>query len=217
VVGVVGDVHDTALDVPAEPVIYKPMLDAADGRGLTVNVRAMTVTVRTTQNPLSLVPQVRSLVESLDPDLPLADVQPLASLVGRSHGRMSFTVVILALGAAAALVLGAVGIYGVIAYGVSQRTGEIGLRQALGADRGRVLGLVLGEGLRVAAVGIVLGISAAVGLGRTLSSLLYGISPYDLATLGGSSVVFLLVAALASAIPAARAARIPPAVALRGE
>jgi ABC-type antimicrobial peptide transport system permease subunit len=147
----------------------------------------------------------------------MADVQTLASLVGRSHGRMSFTVVILALGAAVALVLGAVGIYGVIAYGVSQRTGEIGLRQALGADRGRVLGLVLGEGLRVAAVGIVLGMSAAVGLGRTLSSLLYGISPYDLVTLGGSSVVFLLVAALASAIPAARAARIPPAVALRGE
>jgi putative ABC transport system permease protein len=217
VVGVVGDVHDTALDIPAEPVIYKPMLDAVGSDGfLNVNVRAMTVTVRTSLDPLTIAPEVRTVVGSMDPDLPIADLQPMFSLVDRSLSRMSFTVVILTLGAAVALLLGAVGIYGVIAYQVSQRTEEIGLRQALGADRSGILRLVLGEGLWVVAAGLVLGMAAAVGLGRTLSSLLFGIGPYDVATLVGSSVVFVLVAALASAVPAVRAARVPPAVALRG-
>jgi ABC-type antimicrobial peptide transport system permease subunit len=124
---------------------------------------------------------------------------------------------VLALGAAVAFVLGAVGIYAVIAFGVSQRTGEIGLRQALGADRRSVLGLVLGDTLRMAGAGVVLGIAAAVGLGGTISSLLYGVSAYDPATLAGSAATFLLVAALASALPAAKAARIPPAEALRSE
>ena len=116
-----------------------------------------------------------------------------------------------------AFVLGAVGIYAVIAFGVSQRTGEIGLRQALGADRRSVLRLVLGETLGMAGAGVVLGIAAAVGLGGTISSLLYGVSAYDPATLAGSAATFLLVAALASALPAAKAARIQPAEALRAE
>jgi predicted permease len=214
VVGVVGDVRDTALDVSVEPVVYKPLLDATDGG---MRMRAMTVTVRTTSDPLGHVPDVRRLVQSIDPELALTDIESMSSVVGRSFGRMSFTAVVLALGAAVAFVLGAVGIYGVIAYGVSQRTGEIGLRQALGADRRSVLGLVLGDMLRMAGTGVVLGIAAALALGGTLSTLLYGVSAYDPATLAGSAVMFVLVAALASALPAARAMRIPPAEALRAE
>jgi predicted permease len=214
VVGVVRDVRDTGLDVPAEAVIYKPLLDAADGG---MRMRAMTVTVRTTSDPLGLVPDIRRLVQSMDPELAVTDVESMSSVIGRSFSRMSFTATVLALGAAVAFVLGTVGIYAVIAFGVSQRTGEIGLRQALGADRRGILRLVLGETLRVAGAGVVLGIAAAVGLGGTISSLLYGVSAYDPATLVGSAATFLLVAALASALPAAKAARIQPAEALRAE
>jgi predicted permease len=214
VVGVVGDVRDTALDVAVEPVVYKPLLDATDGG---MRMRAMTVTVRTSSDPLGHVPDVRRVVQSIDPELALTDIETMSAVVGRSLGRMSFTVVVLALGAAVAFVLGAVGIYGVIAYGVSQRTGEIGLRQALGADRRSVLGLVLGDMLRMAGTGVVLGIAAALALGGTLSTLLYGVSAYDPATLAGSAAMFVLVAALASALPAVRAMRIPPAEALRAE
>ncbi|MNC84663.1 Macrolide export ATP-binding/permease protein MacB [compost metagenome] len=164
-----------------------------------------------------MIPEIRRLVRSMDPQLALTDVDTMASVIGRSFGRMSFTATVLAIGAAVAFVLGAVGIYAVIAFGVSQRTGEIGLRQALGADRRRVLRLVLGDVISMAGGGVVLGIVAALGLGGTISSLLYGVSAYDPATLAGSAVMFLLVAALASALPAARALRIQPAEALRAE
>jgi predicted permease len=214
VVGVVRDVHDTGLDVPAEPVVYKTLLDAKDGG---MRMRAMTVIVRTRTDPLGHVPDIRRIVQSMDPELALTDVETMSSVIGRSFSRMSFTATVLALGAAVAFVLGAVGIYAVIAFGVSQRTGEIGLRQALGANRRGILRLVLGDTLRMAGAGVVLGIAAAVGLGGTISSLLYGVSAYDPATLVGSAATFLLVAALASALPAAKAARIQPAEALRAE
>lgn len=124
---------------------------------------------------------------------------------------------ILVLAAAIALFLGAVGIYGVMAYGVVQRTGEIGVRQALGADRGSIMRLIMGDGLLMAATGIVLGLVASMGLGQVLSSLLYGVSPNDLATLMVGAVVFLAVALVASAIPVTRAVRISPGRALRAE
>jgi len=210
VVGVVGDVHDTRLDVPAEPVVYKPMLDERGG-----GVRAMAFTIRTSEDPLEMFPAVHRMIESLDPELPVSRIHSMESIVGDSISRTSFTMAILVLAAGIALFLGAVGIYGVMAYGVVQRTGEIGLRQALGADRGSVFRMILREGLLMAAAGIVLGLAASIGLGRVLSSLLYGVSPYDPVTLIGGALVVLGMAALASLIPAVRAVRIPPAVALR--
>ena len=212
VVGVVGDVHDTALDVPSQPVVYKPMLDEKGG-----GVRGMTVTVRTAGEPLDMFPAVRRVIESIDPELPVSDIQSMQSVVGDTISRTTFTMTILVLAAGIALFLGAVGIYGVMAYGVVQRTAEIGVRQALGADRGSVFRLILRDGLVMAATGIVLGLAAAMTLGQVLTSLLYGVSPYDLGTLIGGVVVFLGVAFLASAIPVSRAVRISPAVALRGE
>ena len=212
VVGVVGDVHDTAPDAPVEPVVYKPMLDARGG-----GVRGMAVTIRTSRDPLEVLPAVRRIIVALDPELPMSDIQTMQSVVGASLSRTSFTMTVLVLAAGIALFLGAVGIYGVMAYGVAQRTGEIGVRQALGADRASVFRLILGDGLRMDALGIVAGLAASVGLGRALSSLLYGVSPYDSVTLLLAAVVFLAVGVLASAIPVSRAVRIPPAVALRGD
>ena len=210
VVGVVGDVHHAGLDTPAELFVYKPMLDSVGG-----GVLRMTLAVRTDVEPLSLLPTIRGVVHSLDPNLPITDIKPMDVVVGDSLSRTSFTMTLLALAAAIALFLGAIGIYGVISYGVVQRTGEIGVRQALGAEPSAVRGLILRDGLVVAGTGIVLGLATAALMGRFIASLLYGVSPYDVVTLVGGSVVFLIVAALASAIPARRAARIPPVVALR--
>lgn len=212
VVGVVGDVHDTGLDTPAEPVVYKPLLDEKGG-----GVRSMALTIRTAGDELEMVPAVRRVIEALDPDLPLSDLQALRSVVGDSINRTSFMMAMLVLAAGIALFLGAVGIYGVMAYGVSQRRGEIGVRQALGADRGSVLRLILREGLLMTGAGILCGLAASIGLGQVLRSLLYNVSPYDVATLVGGALVFLTVAVLASVIPGSRAVRIPLTVALRGE
>jgi putative ABC transport system permease protein len=212
VVGVVDDIHDTGLDIPAEQFVYKPMLDSIGG-----GVRPMTVTVRTEIDPLSLTAQVRGVIEAMDPELPITELQTMSSVVGDSMSRTSFTMTLLALSAAIALFLGAVGIYGVVSYGVSQRTAEIGVRQAIGADAGTIRKLVLRNGMLLAASGIGFGLIAAVAMGRLISSLLYAISPYDVVALVGGSAVFLAVAALASAIPAERASRIPPAMALRGD
>jgi putative ABC transport system permease protein len=212
VVGVVGDVRDTAPDAPVQPVVYKPMLDERGG-----SIRAMAVTVRTNRDPLAVLPEIRRTIAALDPDLPLSDIQTLETVVGASMSRTSFTMTVLVVAAGIALFLGAVGIYGVMAYGVAQRTGEIGLRQALGADRASVFRLILGEGLRMDALGIVVGLTASLVLGQALSSLLYGVNPYDGATLALAAVVFLVVGALASALPVLRAVRVSPAVALRGD
>ena len=212
IVGVVGDVHDTAPDAPIEPVVYKPMLDARGG-----SVRGMAVTIRTSVDPLEVLPAVRRTIRMLDPDLPVSDIQTMQAVVGASISRVSFTTTVLVLAAGIALFLGAVGIYGVMAYGVVQRTGEIGVRQALGADRASVFALILREGLRMDTLGIVIGLVASAALGQTLSSLLYSVSPYDGVTLALAAVVFLAVGVLASAIPVSRAVRVPPAVALRGD
>jgi ABC-type antimicrobial peptide transport system permease subunit len=210
IVGVVGDVHDAAVDAAPEQVIYKPMLDAAGG-----GVRAMTVALDAAVDPLSLVPEVRRVIASMDPNLPISDVRSMQSIVGESVSRTRFTMTVLAMGAAVALFLGPVGIYGVIAYGVSQRTSEIGLRQALGADRARVLGLVLRDGIVMAGAGVALGLPLAVGLGLVLSSLLYEVSPYDPTAFVAGPAVLLAAAVLSSAIPAVRASRIEPAACFR--
>lgn len=212
VVGVAGDVHNTALDAPVDPLVYRLGVDLIAGR-----VRSMRVTAETRSDPLGVFPDVRRIVEDMDAYLPVTDVRSMEAVVGESLNRTAFTAAWLALAAAIALLLGAVGIYGVIAYAVARRTGEIGIRQALGADRRTVRRLVMREGLILGGVGVGLGLVVALGLGRTLSSLLFGVSPHDTVILIGGAAVLLGVSLLASAIPAARAARISPAVALRSE
>jgi predicted permease len=212
VVGVVADVHDAGLELPVDPTIYKPMLDSVGG-----GVRAMVMTVKTEGDPEALVPGIRSAVEGLDPDLPITALEPMSRIVGDSLSRTSFTMTILALAALVALFLGSVGIYGVLSYVASQRTAEMGVRLALGANASKVRHMILGQGMALAGIGVALGLAGAVALGGVMGSLLYGIDALDPVTLAGVSVVFLLVAAVASFLPAERAARTPPAVALRSD
>jgi predicted permease len=209
-VGVVGDVHAAGLGFPAEPHIYKPMLDAEGG-----DVRRMTMVVRSDADPLSLVPAVRDAVATIDPDLPISNIRSMESLVADSMSRTSFIMSLLLLAAIVSLFLGSVGIYGVISYIVSQRTSEIGVRLALGADSKKVRRMVLVHGMKLAGAGVVIGLLATAVMGRLLTSLLYGVTSFDPLTLVGGSVIFLIVAALASSIPARRAACTSPATALQ--
>ncbi|HVJ29863.1 MAG TPA: FtsX-like permease family protein, partial [Gammaproteobacteria bacterium] len=211
VVGVIGDVHFAGLDVPADRMLYLPMLDAEGDGG----VDDMALTVRTTVEPLSLVGAIRSAIAELDSDLPMADVRPMHRLVGDSMSRTSFTASVLLIAAVVALFLGAVGIYGVLSYVVSQRTTEIGIRSALGATPAKVRRMVLSQGLWLAGVGVMIGLVAAGALGRLLATQLFGVNPVDPVTIAAAATIFVAVALLASVLPAARAARTAPVDALR--
>lgn len=211
-VGVVGDVHDGGLSVPAEQFVYKPMLDSAGGA-----VRAMRMVVRTAGDPAALAPEVRKVVDAIDPDLPITELRSMDDIVADSLNRTTFTMSLLVLSALVALFLGSVGIYGVLSYVATQRTAEMGLRLALGADPGTVRAIILRQGMLLAATGVVIGVLGAAALGRVLDTLLFDVQADDPFTLVGGSVVFLAVALAASLLPAQRAARTPPAVALRAD
>jgi putative ABC transport system permease protein len=210
VVGVVGDVHHNSLDEPPGEFMYLPMVDAAGG-----DVDAMTMTVRTASEPLSLVSAIRDAIAEVDKDLPMGNVQPMERVLGDSMSRTSFTMSVLVIAALIALFLGAVGIYAVLSYVVSLRTPEIGTRLALGASPGAVLRMILSQGMRLAGLGALMGLVAALALSRVIVALLYGVSPVDPVTLVATSAVFLAVAVLASLLPAARAAGTAPVDALR--
>jgi putative ABC transport system permease protein len=161
--------------------------------------------------------EIRQAVWSVDPALPLAEVQTLNDYYTRSMKRTSFTLVILAIAGGMALFIGIVGLYGVIAYSVSQRTREIGIRMALGAEKNDVLKLVISQGIKLALIGVVIGLIGALGLTRFLSGLLYGVKPGDPLTLVTVSVLLIAVALLASYLPARHAAKVDPLEALRHE
>ncbi|MQA91506.1 MAG: FtsX-like permease family protein [Gemmatimonas sp.] len=212
IVGVVGDVHGRNLTSPPEPLIYLPMLDAVGG-----GVRGMTLALRTSGEPLDLVPLARHEVAEMDPLLPISNVRRMSDIVGESMSRVTFTLSLLAIAALVALFLGSVGIFGVISYVVTQRTPEIGIRQALGAAPKQVWGLVMGRAMMLTLAGIVVGLIGALWTVRSFSTLVYEIDPYDPASFVAGSLVFMTVAAVASFLPALRAARIQPSVALRQE
>jgi putative ABC transport system permease protein len=179
--------------------------------------RFMLLLVRTSDRPLEVVPSLRGIVKSLDPDLPLGRVATTDMLVGEVLQGTRFNTVLLGLFAGVALALAAVGIYGVVSWNVTQRTKEIGIRQALGADRVNVLRLVIGQSMRVVGLGLLIGIAASLALARLLQNQLFEISAFD-------PVTFLVVVGLLSAaallacwIPARRATKVDPMVALRAE
>ena len=216
IIGVVGDVHDDGVSQPAPSVVYWPM---ARSQAWGMSVRsAMTFAVRTSRSSAtSLLPEVRAAVRAVNPNAPLFQVRILDEILDRSMARTSFTLVMLAIAAAVALALGLVGIYGVISYVVSQRTREIGVRMALGADRRDVSRMVLRQGMILAAIGVVVGLVAAVGLTRLMSSLLYGVEATDPMTFGVVAALLTAVALVASYLPALRASRTDPLEALRFE
>jgi putative ABC transport system permease protein len=172
---------------------------------------------RTTGDPLALVGSARTTLQSLDPMLPLTEVRPAKDLIGESLGRHRLTLLLLAAFSGGALLLAAMGIYGVVASGVIRRTPEIGIRLALGASGSGVLRLVATEGARVVFSGLVLGLIGALAASRILHSLLFGVRPDDPLTYAAVVAFLALSATIACLVPASRAVRISPTRALRGE
>jgi predicted permease len=214
IVGVVGDVRFQQLEEDPAELVYYPMIGPTGDDGTPA--RAMTYTVRAPE-PETLVPAVRREVGVVDPNLPIASVATLERIVADSMVRHSFTALALVIAAAVALMLGAIGLYGVISYLVAQRTREIGLRMALGADAGSVRRMVVLQGVRLSALGLGVGLLGALGLTRLMEGLLYGTSPTDPLTFGAVVVVLAGVALLASWLPARRASLIDPARSLAAE
>lgn len=212
IVGVVGDVKYQGLDAKPEPTIYVPYFQ----KGWTSWSREMFLVIRSTTSE-ALVPTVRETVWSMDKQLPIASVRTMDALLADSIGRPRFRTALLGLFAALSLILAAAGIYGVISYSVLQRTPEFGIRMALGADLNDVLRLVLARGAKLAFLGVAIGAPAAFVLARFMSSLLFGIAPADPLTYAGVTGLLLLVAISACYIPARRASRVDPLVALRYE
>jgi putative ABC transport system permease protein len=217
VVGVVGDIHYRGVDKEAPTSCYWPILLANFGGNSGVEaIRAVKFAIRSPRaGSEDLINEIRRAVWSVEPNLPLADVNSLNYFYTRSMARTSFTLVMLAAAGSMALFLGIVGLYGVIAYSVSQRTREIGIRMALGAVKSDVHKLVIGQGIKLALIGVAIGLAGALGLTRFLSGLLYGVKPGDPLTLVAVSALLIAVALLASYIPARQATKVDPLVALR--
>ena len=209
IVGVVGNVRDASLEQTPGPTMYVPFdQDPFSG---------MWVVARTTGEPTALSGAVRQTVQRIDAALPAFALTPLATVVSDSVAQRRFSMLLLGLFAFIALFLAAVGLYGVVAYTVSLRTQEIGLRMAIGAQRGDVLQLVVGGGMKLALAGVVLGVAFALGLAQLVATMLYEVTPFDPASYAATALVLLAVAALACYVPARRAMRVDPIVALRQE
>jgi putative ABC transport system permease protein len=208
VIGVVGDVRSTALNQES-PALYYPV--AARVAPL------MDVAVRTAGSPEALVPAIRQKVHELDAELALANVRTMDELLATSAAQPRLNAVLLGTFAAGALLIAAVGIYGVLAYSVNQRTREIGLRMALGATPGGVLRLIVSKGMRLALFGTAIGIAGALVVARALSALVFGVPVRDPLTFAAVAGLLLVVALAACAIPARRASRLDPVEALRYE
>ncbi len=209
IVGIVGRIRSDGLDIPYAPHLFFPARQSG--------LNSITVYIRAAASPEALEGPIRRAIQSVDPDLPVFGVRSVRSIISDSLASRRFALQILGFFAATAMLLAAIGIYGVMAYFVSQRVREIGVRMALGAQRGDVLRLVVSQGMFLALVGVLVGLTVAIGLTRLMSGLLFGISASDPLTLAVFAVLLALVAFLANYIPANRAARIDPMVALRYE
>lgn len=202
------------MTLPAPPIAYFPLVSAPWGGGLGFGAYYV---LRTSGDPIQLAPAVRDELRRVAPASPMFRVSTMDEVVAESMETFTFAERMTLLAAAVALFLGAVGIYAVLAYSVRLRRGEIGLRMALGASGGDAQGLIVRDGLSLAAVGIVVGLVGAASGARVMASMLFGVTPYDVPTYVGAVVIFMAVAAAACLVPAARAAAVPPAAALRGE
>jgi putative ABC transport system permease protein len=209
IVGVVGNIKYQRLDEDAPQTIYTPFAQTP--------FMWLYVMVRTNVAANSMMPTLRSAVTAVEPSLTAANIRPMTDIVDQSFAEPRFTMLLVSAFAVLALVLSSIGIYGVIAYSVAQRTQEIGVRMALGARRLDVMQLVVGEGIAIAAVGVSVGLAGAFALSRLMRTMLVGVSPHDPLTFVSGAVILLTIAVAASCVPALRAARVEPVTALRAE
>ena len=213
VVGVVGDVKQQSLDESVNPVIYTPYAQSP----IPFMMQDITFVVRTAPDPAALIGPARRAIDAVDPNLPVFDAASLSQLVSDTVEEPRFNTFLLGVFATLALLLAIVGIYGVMSYATAQRTHEIGIRMALGAERKNVLKLVVGQGIRLTLAGVGIGLAGAFVLTRLLAKFLYGVGPLDAATFAAAVVLITAVALLATYIPARRATKVDPMLALRYE
>ncbi len=209
VVGVVRQVHNRTLEARSRVEVYWPQDQLQDS--------GMTLTIKTTANAMSLVPAVEREVAAIDPTLPVYHVRTMTEVMGDSLARRRLALVLLAVFAGLALVLAAIGIYGVMSYAVAQRQAEIGLRMALGADRGQVMGMMVRSGMGTITIGLGVGLVLSLFLTRLMKGMLFDVRAWDPLALGGAAVVLMVAALAAIVIPARRAMRVNPMAALRYE
>jgi putative ABC transport system permease protein len=217
VVGVVADVHHRGLDVLPRPEMYRPHTQFRYGGKDAPAVTALTWVMRTAAEPLAATGYARAAIAAVDPGLGISDVATMEQVMADSTSDRRLNMLLFALLGGLALALATVGIYGVVAYSVTQRSHEIGVRMAIGAKPGDVVRMVLGEGGRLAVAGVATGSVIAIAGARLIRGLLFEVSATDPLTFAGVAAGLLAVALLASYIPARRATRVDPMVALRGE
>ncbi|MGB2669380.1 MAG: ABC transporter permease [Candidatus Acidiferrum sp.] len=220
VIGVAGDVKDASLQAPAGPHAYTPYLQEQNATLESQDfdeLRTLHLAVRTSEDPALMFNSIRASVAAIDPEIALDDLKTMDAAIDKSLAPQRFNLVLVALFAVLAIFLAAVGVYGVLSYSISQRTREIGVRIALGAQRGRVLRMAVGEGMKLAILGTAVGMAGGFVLTRLIASLLFGITARDPFTFAAVGVLVAIVSFAACYIPARRAMRVDPIVALRYE
>jgi putative ABC transport system permease protein len=219
-VGVVGNVNEGGLDTAPAPHVYRPYLQA-DNPFLEQDpfgdMRALNLALRTHEDPASLITAAVAQVHSLDPDVAVTRIRTMTQVLSSTVAGPEFNTWLLGTFAGVALLLAAIGIYGVLAYSVAQQIHEIGIRMALGAEKRDVLTLVVGRGFKLTLMGVAIGIAGSFAVTRFLSSLLYGVKPTDPFTFFAGTLVLAGVSLLATYIPTRRATKVDPMVALRYE
>jgi putative ABC transport system permease protein len=218
IVGIVGDVHDSSLSEPPSPIMYVPLAQVNDGViALNNGIGAAQWVVRTKLQPSALTADIERELREASGGLPVAHIRTMQQIVSQSTAQGDFYMTLLTIFAAVALLLAAIGVYGLMAYSVQQRTQEIGVRMALGANPRQVRRMVVFQGMKLALVGVIVGVASALALARLLSSLLFAVKPWDPAALIIVTVLLSAVTLLATYLPARRASRVDPMVALRYE
>jgi ABC-type antimicrobial peptide transport system permease subunit len=217
IVGIVGDVRDGALNRDPQPTMYVPNGQVPDAlNALNVKITPMAWIVRATRDPYSISSAVQDQLRQVT-GLPVSDIRTMDEVVSRSTSRQRFNMLLMSVFGGAALLLAAIGIYGLMAYSVQQRTQEIGIRLALGAETADVRRMVIFQGMRLAVAGVAIGIGAAFGLTRLIANFLFGVKSWDPAVFTVIPLVLAAIAFIAVWLPAMRATRIDPVTALRYE
>jgi predicted permease len=218
VIGMVADFHDGGLAKPASAMMIVPISQVADDYNAAyANIQPLFWLVRTRDDPHAYIPAITEQLRIASHGFPVAHIRTMDEVMGHSTARQNFSMLLLSIFGAVALLLAAIGIYGLIAYSVAQRTQEMGIRMALGADRSVIRRFVVWQGMRLAFAGVLVGIAASFGLTRLLSTFLFGVEPWDPTVFIAAPLILTGVAMLAVWIPAARASRVDPMQALRTE